>query len=158
MSTLLPEHSSILPCQLCVTMCMPQYCTGKPLLWWFLLRRIRFNTNYNLQPCPPIAWLNFDLTLFFKIKCSQKCVPHPSNMYRIVCVRYRTSTLKWEQAASRALPLVLEKYLRTSLASALAASRRVCCALLISRPSTAPRHAHARWLPTRKLMMVLKHP
>ena len=53
--------------------------TGKPLLTRFLLRWIRFNTNYNLQPCPPIAWLNFDLTRFFKIKCGQKYDPHPSN-------------------------------------------------------------------------------
>ena len=35
-------------------------------------------------------------------------------------------------ATSRTLSLVLEKYLRTSLASALAACRRVCCALPIS--------------------------
>ena len=87
---------------------------------------------------------------------------HPASIkhvsYSIVCVRYRTSMLQWEQAASRALPLVLEKYLHTSLASALAASRHVCCALLISLPSTAPWHAHARWLPIRKWMIVLKHP
>ena len=46
--------------------------------------------------------------------------------------------------SENALPLVLEKYLCASLALALAASRRVCCALLISLPSTAPWHAHAR--------------
>ena len=57
--------------------------TGKPMLRLFLLRRIRFNTNYNLQPSPPIAHLNCDLTRFFKIKC-QKYVPHPSNTYHIV--------------------------------------------------------------------------
>ena len=56
--------------------------------------------------------------------------------YSIVRVWYRTSTLQWEQAASRALPLVLEKYLHTSLALALAASRRVCCAHPVSLPST----------------------
>ena len=78
--------------------------------------------------------------------------------YSIARERYRTSMLQWEQAASHALPLVLEKYLRTSLASALAASRRVCCALPISLPRTAMWHAHTRWLPTRKLIMVLKHP
>ena len=50
--------------------------TGKPVLRRFLLRQIRFNTNYNLQPCPPIAQLNFDLTQFFKIKCGQKYVLH----------------------------------------------------------------------------------
>ena len=53
--------------------------TGKSLLTRFILRRIWFNTNYNLQPCPPIAWLNFDLTQFFKIKCGQKYDLHPSN-------------------------------------------------------------------------------
>ena len=78
--------------------------------------------------------------------------------YSIVRVWYRTSVFQCQQAASHSLPLVLEKYLCTSLASALAASRRVCCALLISLPSTALRHAHTRWVPRRKLMMVLKHP
>ena len=37
------------------------------------------NTNYNLQRCPPIARLNFDLTQFFKVKCGPKYDPHPSN-------------------------------------------------------------------------------
>ena len=91
--------------------------------------------------------------------CSKVCLASIKHIsYSIVRVWYRTSTLQWEQAASCALPLVLEKYLRTSLASALAASRRVYCALLMSLPSTAPWHAHTRWLPTRKLMMVLKRP
>ena len=36
--------------------------TSKPRLTRFPLGRIRFNTNYNLQPCPPIACQNFDLT------------------------------------------------------------------------------------------------
>ena len=56
-----------------------KYITGKPLLTRFLLRQIQFDTNYNLQPCPPIARLNFDLTQFFKIKCGQKYDLHPSN-------------------------------------------------------------------------------
>ena len=73
--------------------------TGKPLLTRFLLRQIRFNTNYNLQPCPPIARLNFDLTRYFKIKCGQKQDPHPSNtchtvQYSLVHVRYKASTLQ----------------------------------------------------------------
>ena len=56
----------------------------------------------------------------------------------IVCVWYRTSTLQWEQAASHALRLVLEKYLCTSFASALAASRRVLCT-----PDLTPKHSTA---------------
>ena len=55
----------------------PGFGTGKPLLRRFLLRQIWFNTNYNLQPCLRIAWLNFDLTWFFKIKCGQK----PTELY-----------------------------------------------------------------------------
>ena len=58
--------------------------TGKPLLTGFLLTQIRFNMNYSLQPCPPIARLNFYLTQFFKIKCGQKYDLHPSNMCHTV--------------------------------------------------------------------------
>ena len=104
------------------------------------MTKLRFNTIFQNQT---------------RSKICPASIKHVS--YSIVCVWYRASTLQWEQAASRALPLVLEKYSHTGLASALAASRRVCCALLITLPSIAPWHAHTRWLPTRKLMMVLKH-
>ena len=107
----------------------------------YSMTKLRFNTIFQNQ---------------MRSKIHPASIKHVS--YSIVCVRYRTSTFQCQQAASRALPLVLEKYLLTSLASALAASRRVCCALLISLPSTALRHAHTRWVTTRKLMMVLKHP
>ena len=105
--------------------------------------------------CTTKLWFNTILQNQMRSKIPFTSIKHVS--YSIVHVRYRTSTLQWYQASLRALPLVLEKYLCTSLASALAESRRVCCVLLISLPSTAPWHAHARWLPTRKLMMVLKH-
>ena len=89
--------------------------------------KLRFNTIFQKQ-------------LWSKIRP----ISIKNESYSIVRVQHRTSML-------------LEKYLHTSLASALAASRRVCCALLISLPSTAPRHAHTGWLPTRKLMMILMH-
>ena len=83
-----------------------------------------------------IAQLNFDLKPFFKIKCGQKYVPHPSNTYHTVWYVYGTELVRCvPTVASRALSLVVEKYLRTSLASALAAGRRVRCLLLISFPS-----------------------
>ena len=99
-------------------------------------------------------WLNTIFQNQMRSKICPASIKHVS--YSIVHVWYRTSTFQCQQAASCTLPLVLEKYLHISLASAPTASRRVGCAPLISLPSTAPHHAHTRWVPTRKLMMVLK--
>ena len=48
------------------------------------------------------------------------------------------STLHANSRIARALSFVLEKYLRTSLASALAASRRVCCTIKINDGTEDP--------------------
>ena len=55
-----------------------------------------------------------------------------------------------------ALCLVLEKYLCTSLASALAACRQLCVVHSWSHFPAQHRSTATRWVPTRKLMMVLK--
>ena len=59
---------------------------SKPLLRRFLLRQIRFNTNYNLQQCPPIARLNFDLTPFSK----SNVVKNTSRIYQTRTIQYST--------------------------------------------------------------------
>ena len=112
---------------------------GKPLLTQFLLRRIRFNTNYNLQPCPTITWLNFDLTRFFKIKCVPKRRPtsikHMS--YSIVCELVRCSNNRQNCGS----PFGARKvFIYSSCISTGSVQTCVCCALLISLPSTTRQH------------------
>ena len=58
--------------------------------------------------------------------------------YSIVHVLYRTSTFQCEQAASCALPLVLEKYLRTSHINT--GSKQMC---VLCTPDLTPQHSTA---------------